>query len=104
MLCRFNITTGLYPFEGDNIYRLLENIGIGVWSAPEWLEPLLTDLLTNMLQFNANQRFNIQQIRNHSWFQCAPINTGDRISIPPLKGKDNDFIRNINLMFILLFR
>lgn len=31
----YNITTGSYPFEGDNIYRLLENIGKGVWSVPE---------------------------------------------------------------------
>lgn len=26
----YNITTGLYPFEGDNIYRLLETIGKGL--------------------------------------------------------------------------
>lgn len=95
----FNITTGLYPFEGDNIYRLLENIGKGVWSVPEGmnafsylvlcfycyyfilsgLDPLLTDLLLNMLQFDANKRYTIQQIRNHIWFNSSPINTGKKI-------------------------
>lgn len=82
----YNITTGLYPFEGDNIYRLLETIGKGVWSVPEGLDPLLTDLLLNMLRFDANERFTIQKIHNHSWFKSSPINTGDSIPVPPLKG------------------
>lgn len=82
----YNITTGLYPFEGDNIYRLLENIGKGVWSIPDGLDPLLTDLLLNMLQFDANKRYTIQQIRNHIWFNSSPIDTGNRVLVPPLKG------------------
>jgi serine/threonine-protein kinase 11 len=82
----YNITTGLYPFEGDNIYRLLENIGKGVWSIPEGLDPLLTDLLLNMLQFDPNKRYTIQQIRNHIWFNSSPIDTGDSVLVPPLKG------------------
>ncbi|PIO36663.1 hypothetical protein AB205_0166390 [Aquarana catesbeiana] len=43
--CRYNITTGLYPFEGDNIYKLFENIGKGDYSIPEECGPLLSDLL-----------------------------------------------------------
>lgn len=87
MLCfRYNITTGLYPFEGDNIYRLLENISKGVWSVPDGLDPLLTDLLLNMLRFDANERFTIQKIRDHSWFISSPENTGDAVPVPPLKG------------------
>ena len=76
----------MYPFEGDNIYRLLENIGKGVWSVPEGLDPLLTDLLLNMLRFDADERYTIQKIRNHSWFISEPINTGDAVPVPPLKG------------------
>jgi serine/threonine-protein kinase 11 len=83
---RYNITTGLYPFEGDNIYRLLENIGKGVWSVPEGLDPLLTDLLLNMLRFDPNERYSIEKIRNHSWFISSPINTFDAVPVPPLKG------------------
>lgn len=30
----YNITTGLYPFEGDNIYKLFENIGKGDYTIP----------------------------------------------------------------------
>ncbi|KAG5681446.1 hypothetical protein PVAND_010882 [Polypedilum vanderplanki] len=82
----FNITTGAYPFEGDNIYRLLENIGKGVWSVPEGLDPLLSDLLVNMLRFDSKERYTIQQIRNHTWFMSSPINTGDSVPIPPLQG------------------
>ena len=43
--CRYNITTSLYPFEGDNIYKLFENIGKGDYSVPEECGPLLSDLL-----------------------------------------------------------
>lgn len=86
LICSYNIATGLYPFEGDNIYRLLENIGKGVWSVPVGLDPLLTDLLLNMLRFDALERYTIQKIRNHSWFISSPANTGDAVPVPPLKG------------------
>jgi len=86
LIFSYNITTGLYPFEGDNIYRLLENIGKGVWNVPDDLDPLLTDLLLNMLRFDANERYTIQNIRNHCWFILSPINTGDAVPVPPLNG------------------
>ncbi|POI28347.1 hypothetical protein CIB84_007902 [Bambusicola thoracicus] len=41
----YNITTGLYPFEGDNIYKLFENIGKGDFTIPEDCGPPLSDLL-----------------------------------------------------------
>ncbi|XP_072924358.1 serine/threonine-protein kinase STK11 isoform X3 [Hemitrygon akajei] len=46
----YNITTGLYPFEGDNIYKLFENIGKGEYTIPEECGPLLTDLLRGQVQ------------------------------------------------------
>jgi len=91
----FNICTGIYPFEGDNIYRLLENIGKGVWQVPDGLDPVLADLLVNMLRFDPVQRFSIQQIRTHSWFLTAPPDTGDAVPIPPLKG---DSLRNSTVL------
>ncbi len=42
---RYNITTSLYPFEGDNIYKLFENIGKGDYTIPDECGPLLSDLL-----------------------------------------------------------
>lgn len=46
---RYNITTSLYPFEGDNIYKLFENIGKGDYTIPEECGPLLSDLLRGEL-------------------------------------------------------
>lgn len=56
----------MYPFEGDNIYRLLENIGRGQWEAPDWLYKLdnkLAILILGMLQADHEKRYSIQQIR-----------------------------------------
>uniref|UniRef100_A0A9J8CUJ7 Serine/threonine-protein kinase STK11 n=1 Tax=Cyprinus carpio carpio TaxID=630221 RepID=A0A9J8CUJ7_CYPCA len=47
----YNITTSLYPFEGDNIYKLFENIGKGDYTIPEDCGPLLSDLLRGELLF-----------------------------------------------------
>uniref|UniRef100_A0A182N4L3 Serine/threonine-protein kinase STK11 n=1 Tax=Anopheles dirus TaxID=7168 RepID=A0A182N4L3_9DIPT len=82
----YNITTGLYPFEGDNIYKLLENIGKCEWTPPVWLEPRLADLLVNVLQADPTRRFTLQQIRHHEWFLFAPEATSPLVPIPPLKG------------------
>uniref|UniRef100_A0A2M4BIM8 Serine/threonine-protein kinase STK11 n=1 Tax=Anopheles marajoara TaxID=58244 RepID=A0A2M4BIM8_9DIPT len=82
----YNITTGLYPFEGDNIYKLLENIGKCEWQPPEWLECRLADLLVNILQADPAKRFTLQQIRHHEWFQFAPVASSPPVPIPPLKG------------------
>ena len=42
---RYNITTGKYPFEGENIYKLFENIGRGEFTIPEEVDDTLADLL-----------------------------------------------------------
>uniref|UniRef100_A0A1A9Z488 non-specific serine/threonine protein kinase n=1 Tax=Glossina pallidipes TaxID=7398 RepID=A0A1A9Z488_GLOPL len=84
----YNLCTGLYPFEGDNIYRLLENIGRGQWQTPDWLYKLdehLATLILGMLQFDPDKRYTIQQIRQDSWFMSAPEEKGPPIPIPPLK-------------------
>uniref|UniRef100_A0A8C6TR03 Serine/threonine-protein kinase STK11 n=1 Tax=Neogobius melanostomus TaxID=47308 RepID=A0A8C6TR03_9GOBI len=63
----YNITTSLYPFEGDNIYKLFENIGKGDYTIPEDCGPLLSDLLQGMLEYDPGKRFSIQSIRQHNW-------------------------------------
>lgn len=42
---RYNITTGRYPFEGENIYKLFENIGRGEFTVPDGVADSLADLL-----------------------------------------------------------
>jgi len=48
MSVRYNITTGLYPFEGDNIYKLFENIGRGEYTMPNTVDSLLADLIRGL--------------------------------------------------------
>lgn len=84
----YNICTGQYPFEGDNIYRLFENIGRGQWLAPDWLYKLdaqLAGLILGLLQAEPAKRYSIQQIRCDPWFISAPEEKGPPIPIPPLK-------------------
>ncbi|XP_063146937.1 serine/threonine-protein kinase STK11 isoform X2 [Candoia aspera] len=79
----YNITTGLYPFEGDNIYKLFENIGKGDFVIPEDCGPPLSDLLRGMLEYDPAKRFSIQQIRHHNWFRKKHTQCEPPIAIPP---------------------
>ncbi|KAL7842321.1 hypothetical protein SRHO_G00240100 [Serrasalmus rhombeus] len=79
----YNITTSLYPFEGDNIYKLFENIGKGDYTIPEECGPLLTDLLRGMLEYDPVKRFSIQQIRQHNWVRKKHPPTEPPVPIPP---------------------
>ncbi|KAK3534438.1 hypothetical protein QTP86_015210 [Hemibagrus guttatus] len=79
----YNITTSLYPFEGDNIYKLFENIGKGDYTIPEDCGPLLTDLLRGMLEYDPAKRFSIQQIRQHNWVRKKHPPSEPPVPIPP---------------------
>nr|XP_010330740.1 serine/threonine-protein kinase STK11 isoform X1 [Saimiri boliviensis boliviensis] len=79
----YNITTGLYPFEGDNIYKLFENIGKGNYAIPGDCGPPLSDLLKGMLEYEPAKRFSIRQIRQHSWFRKKHPPAEAPVPIPP---------------------
>ncbi|ELV09329.1 Serine/threonine-protein kinase 11 [Tupaia chinensis] len=79
----YNITTGLYPFEGDNIYKLFENIGRGDYTIPGDCGPPLSDLLRGMLEYEPAKRFSIRQIRQHSWFRKKHPPAEAPVPIPP---------------------
>ncbi|XP_054610725.1 serine/threonine-protein kinase STK11 isoform X2 [Dunckerocampus dactyliophorus] len=78
----YNITTSLYPFEGDNIYKLFENIGKGEFTIPEECGPLLSDLLRGMLEYDPAKRFSIQNIRQHNWVRKKHPPTELPVPIP----------------------
>ncbi|XP_012255968.1 serine/threonine-protein kinase STK11 isoform X1 [Athalia rosae] len=84
----YNITTGEYPFEGDNIYKLYENIGKGEYKIPEAVDSSLRSLLEGMLQKEVDRRFTLQQIRQHSWTLWRPPKTLEEVPVPPLRGDE----------------
>ena len=55
---RFNILTGKYPFEGENIYRLFENIGKGELVIPDGVEDILASLLKGNINLLTDALFN----------------------------------------------
>ncbi|KAJ8972751.1 hypothetical protein NQ317_013805 [Molorchus minor] len=66
----YNLTTGLYPFEGDNIYRLFEkNIGKGEFVISNDIDDPLRSLLLGMLQKDPHAKFTLQQIRQYHGLQ-----------------------------------
>uniref|UniRef100_A0A3Q2CF41 Serine/threonine-protein kinase STK11 n=1 Tax=Cyprinodon variegatus TaxID=28743 RepID=A0A3Q2CF41_CYPVA len=60
----YNITTSLYPFEGDNIYKLFENIGKGDYTVPEECGPLLSDLLRGKRRVECLFSINMKNTRS----------------------------------------
>jgi len=65
----FSITTGRYPFEGENIYRLFEKISEGSFVMPDNLDPALQSLLLGMLTKDPVKRFSLNQVKLHDWFR-----------------------------------
>lgn len=86
----YNIATGKYPFEGDNIYKLFENIGKGEYIIPRELDHLLQSLLDGMLQKDPSDRLDVQQIRQHDWVKKKHPRLLDYVGIPPRNVDDED--------------
>uniref|UniRef100_A0A8D8ZKG3 non-specific serine/threonine protein kinase n=2 Tax=Cacopsylla melanoneura TaxID=428564 RepID=A0A8D8ZKG3_9HEMI len=93
----FNLTTGLYPFEGDTVYKLFENIGNCVLVMPDSLRqyPTLYDLLEGMLAKEIQDRLSLAQIRQHEWVIHYPPIDEDPVPVPPIK---SDELHNMTVL------
>ncbi|GIX79399.1 hypothetical protein CDAR_228491 [Caerostris darwini] len=92
----FNITTGKYPFEGDSIYKLYENIAECDVIIPTELESSLQDLLEGMLQKEPDSRMNLSEVKIHSWVKRPPPVLSDSVPIP--QRSDRDIYRNTTVI------
>ena len=93
----FNFTTGKYPYEGDNIYKLFENIGKGDLLIPEGVDSILEKLIRGLLFNDFKERFSIQDIRMSLWFRKRHCQMEPKIGFPPLAGNENDYARNMTV-------
>uniref|UniRef100_T1JKR9 Serine/threonine-protein kinase STK11 n=1 Tax=Strigamia maritima TaxID=126957 RepID=T1JKR9_STRMM len=80
----YNITTGKYPFEGESIFKLFENIGKGEFSIPDEIDALLE----GMLDKEPNNRFTLQRVRHHDWVKKKHSKNLEYVSIPPSPSGD----------------
>ncbi|KAK2194124.1 hypothetical protein NP493_2g09044 [Ridgeia piscesae] len=79
----YNFTTGKYPFEGDNIFRLFENIASGEYTIPNELDSSLAELLRHLLEYNPANRPTIKEIREYSWMRRKHPQNTERVPSPP---------------------
>ncbi|KHJ41062.1 kinase domain protein [Trichuris suis] len=82
----YNFVSGLYPFDGENVFRLYENICQLPLTLPPDTEPLLGDLLSGMLEKSTGQRFNLERVRTHDWVRKKHPRTLERVLLPCFKG------------------
>eukprot|EP01133_Synstelium_polycarpum_P002954 gene2954-3396_t len=61
------MTVGKFPFSGANMYMLFENISKCNIDFPANLDKDLCSLIRGILQIDQNQRFTLDQIKNHVW-------------------------------------
>lgn len=101
----FNIMTGKYPYEGDNIYKLFETIGRGELEIPSEVEEPLRTLLVGLLEKDYKQRFSVNQIRNQQWFKTKHYNCGTKVHFPAVESKSSRDVQidSINSMTTIPF-
>jgi 5'-AMP-activated protein kinase catalytic alpha subunit len=61
--------------------KLYEKINKGLFVLPEYLSHQAKDLLLNVMNVDPEKRFNIEQIKNHSWFAKRNIKLDKGIMI-----------------------
>jgi serine/threonine-protein kinase 11 len=79
----FNFVTGDYPFQGDTIFKLFENIANGEYSFPCRVDRLLEDLVSQLLALEPDDRPNVRQALLHDWCRKRYPKTGQAATAPP---------------------
>lgn len=65
MLC------GYLPFEDSNTANLYKKIINGDYKIPKFVSPEGKDLITKILNTDPNERYTIDDIKRHPWFNLC---------------------------------
>jgi len=79
----FNFVTGDYPFQGDTIFKLFENIAKGEYSFPCRVDRLLEELVSQLLALDPCDRPNVRRALLHDWCKKRYPRVGMAASAPP---------------------
>ena len=74
----FALICGYLPFEDSNTTMLYKKIISGEYRCPKYMSEDAKDLISKILKTNPEERYTINQIKNHKWFKSVTqeINTG----------------------------
>jgi serine/threonine protein kinase len=64
----FALVTGNLPFDDENMRRLLTKVKQGEYSVPDFVSPGPKELIQNLMNVNAKERWSLKQVMNHPWF------------------------------------
>jgi len=68
----FAMLCGYLPFEDANTSNLYKKILNGDFQIPRFISNEARDILKGILNTDPQKRFNIQDIRNHAWYNLIP--------------------------------
>lgn len=68
----FALVCGYLPFEDQNTAQLYKKILAADYKTPSFLSEAVKDLIAGMLTTDPTQRFVVQTIRAHPWYQLIP--------------------------------
>ncbi|KAG8743176.1 hypothetical protein FRC10_000321 [Ceratobasidium sp. 414] len=78
------LLVGTLPFDDDDENVMRDKIIAGQYENPDWLNPDVGDLISNILQQDPNKRYTISQILSHPWFTSTE-SEDLTVTLPTLK-------------------
>ena len=68
----FAMVCGYLPFDDQDTQILYQRIIDGEYSIPSNISNEASDLIRRVLNVDPDQRYTIEQIRQHQWFKFSP--------------------------------
>ncbi|KAF0290958.1 Serine/threonine-protein kinase stk11 [Amphibalanus amphitrite] len=84
----YNFVTGQYPFEGETVFKLFDNIAKAEFDIPDMVGPSLASLLRGMLHKEPEKRLGIFEIQQHDWVRKKQPPTTECVPVPPRNGSE----------------
>ena len=71
-VCLYAMVCGAFPFDGDGVEAILDQIRVGSYSIDIDVTPELKDLLAAMFTVDPTSRISIQGVLSHPWLALKP--------------------------------
>ena len=81
------LLAGFLPFDEPTMVSLFKKIQSGDYSFPSWFTPGARDLISSILVVDPTQRFTLEQISEHEWFNIGyedEMSMVDRMAQEPM--------------------